>query len=90
MDTGRIGIRELRETLSHAIRRVRAGEILEVTDRGRPIARIVPILPSSSSLDRLVTEGTLIPPRQAGSLPPPLELPSTMTSEEAIEILRGD
>ena len=39
----RIGIRELRQYASRYIARVAAGETLEVTDRGRPVARLVPV-----------------------------------------------
>jgi prevent-host-death family protein len=34
----RIGIRELRQRASDYLRRVEAGETIEVTDRGRPVA----------------------------------------------------
>lgn len=37
-----IGIRELRAHLSAYIRRVKAGETVIITDRGRPVGRIVP------------------------------------------------
>jgi len=39
----RIGVRELRQHASRYLARVASGETLEVTDRGRPIARLVPI-----------------------------------------------
>ena len=90
MEPARIGIRRLRESLSEAIRRVRAGETLEVTDRGQPVARIVPIAEALTGFERLIAEGKLIPAKSHGPLPPPLELPSIMTSEEAIDILRGE
>lgn len=90
MASGRIGIRELREGLSGALRRVRAGEVLEVTDRGRPIARIVPTVAAAPGLQRLIAEGKVRPPRASGERPGPLDLPSTMTSERAIEMLRGE
>lgn len=90
MSEGRIGIRELREDLSRAIRRVRAGEALEVTDRGLPVARIVPIGPVAGPLSALVAEGKVRPARRAGPLPRPLDLRSRMTSEEAIDVLRGE
>ena len=38
-----IGVRELRQHASRYLQRVRQGETLEVTDRGRPVARLVPI-----------------------------------------------
>jgi prevent-host-death family protein len=39
----RVGVRELRQNLSVYLRRVQAGETLEVTERGRPVARFEPI-----------------------------------------------
>lgn len=39
----RIGVRELRQHASRYLERVRHGETLEVTDRGRPVARLVPV-----------------------------------------------
>jgi len=40
----RIGVRELRQHASRYLARVRLGETLEVTERGRPVARLVPSL----------------------------------------------
>ena len=34
----RVGVRELRQKASEILRRVAAGEVFEVTDRGRPAA----------------------------------------------------
>lgn len=51
-----IGIRELRQNASAVLRRVAAGETVEVTDRGHPVARIVP-LRSDGNLEQLVTQG---------------------------------
>ena len=39
----RIGIRELRDNLTSTIRRVRAGEIIEVTHDGVPVAVLAPL-----------------------------------------------
>jgi prevent-host-death family protein len=39
----RIGVRELRQHASRYLARVAHGESLEVTDRGRPVARLVPV-----------------------------------------------
>jgi len=52
----RVGIRELRQNASALIRRVIGGENIEVTDRGRPVARIVP-LRDGSVLDQMMLEG---------------------------------
>lgn len=49
-------MRELKASLSRYLRRVRAGETIVVTDRGRPVARIVPVgIPED--IARLMAEG---------------------------------
>lgn len=50
-----VGIRELRQQASAVLRRVTKGEVVEVTDHGHPIARIVPLVPGE--LDQMVLEG---------------------------------
>lgn len=37
-----VGIRELKTRLSHYVRRARAGQEIEVTDRGESVAELVP------------------------------------------------
>jgi prevent-host-death family protein len=39
----RMGIRELRDNLTKTIRRVRAGETIEITHDGEPVALLTPI-----------------------------------------------
>ena len=51
-----IGLRELNQNPSRAVARVRAGESLVVTDRGKPILRMVPEVESPGVLSRLVHE----------------------------------
>ena len=58
----RAGIRELRQNASSLIRRVIEGETIEVTERGRPVARIVP-LHGRSVLDQMIAEGRATPAR---------------------------
>lgn len=59
MDTAGIG--ELKARLSAYLARVRAGEEVVVTDRGRPIARIVPARASvpEAELDELARTGVV-------------------------------
>lgn len=52
----RVGIRELRQNATAVLRRVAAGEVVEVTDRGRAVARIVP-MHEESRLEQLLVEG---------------------------------
>ena len=53
----RVGIRELRQNLSVYLRRVVAGETLEVTERNRPVAILAPLPEASTPLGRLVAVG---------------------------------
>lgn len=53
----RVGVRELRRPASAILRRVAAGETVEVTDRGRPVAVLLRTMPSG--LARLEREGLL-------------------------------
>lgn len=55
----RVGVRELRRQASAILRRVSAGETVEVTDRGRPVAVMVRTMPNG--LERLEREGLLRP-----------------------------
>lgn len=49
-------MRELKNSLSRYLRRVRRGEIIVVTDRGAPVARLVPAgMPEP--IARLMAEG---------------------------------
>jgi prevent-host-death family protein len=58
-----VGVRELRANLSRYLERVQAGDEVVVTDRGRAIARVLP-LGRERTLDRLITEGVVAPARQ--------------------------
>ena len=45
----RVGVRELRQRASELLRSVEAGETIEITDRGRPVAVLAPAGPRSDS-----------------------------------------
>ncbi|SBT50772.1 type II toxin-antitoxin system Phd/YefM family antitoxin [Micromonospora auratinigra] len=66
-----IPVRELNQHTSRVLARVRAGETVEVTDRGEPIARLVPVLAGDALLGRLVAEGRATAPTSAGPVPMP-------------------
>jgi prevent-host-death family protein len=57
---GEAGVRELRDHLSRYLERVKAGEELTVTDRGRAVARLVPAT-GRRVFDDLVDEGLIEP-----------------------------
>jgi len=54
----RIGVRQLQQNAAAAVRRVRHGEHIEVTDRGRPVAVLVPVS-ARSAIDALEAAGRL-------------------------------
>lgn len=55
-----VGIREMRQNLSVYVDRVKAGETLEVTERGLPVARIGPIPPARlTPYQRMIQQGRL-------------------------------
>ncbi|MFE1786137.1 type II toxin-antitoxin system Phd/YefM family antitoxin [Streptomyces sp. NPDC059506] len=56
-----IGLRDLSHHTSRIVNRVRQGEVIEVTDHGKPILRLVPIKEGESVRDRLISEGRLRP-----------------------------
>jgi prevent-host-death family protein len=79
----RVGIRELRQNLSVYLERVKAGETLEVTDHGRPVANLEPIrTPVLTGLARLEAEGHVTPARfDHRTLKPPPSIPGRPLSE---------
>ena len=59
-----VGVRELRNNLSRYLGRVREGEELVVTDRGRAVARVLPV-GQDRALDRLIAEGVVTAARRS-------------------------
>lgn len=56
------GIKELRSSLRETMEQVKAGETVVITERGEPIARIVPIEPHDARMERLIRSGAIRPP----------------------------
>ena len=61
-----IGVRELRQHASRYLARVASGETLEVTDRGRPIAMLVPV--RGDEWQDLLASGRVVPPTADGDV----------------------
>ena len=56
----RVGARELKNRLSEYLRKVKAGETITVTERGKIIGQIVPVRPSlDERMQTLVEAGVL-------------------------------
>src|SRR5215210_4287163 len=75
----RIGIRELRQHASRYLARVKAGETVEVTDRGVLVALLVPPVPGRSAREQLIVSGRLEPAVR------PFQLPSRRRSSSGSE-----
>jgi prevent-host-death family protein len=86
-----VGVRELRQRASELLRRVEAGETIEITDRGRPVAILTP-LPDRSPIELLRATGDLLPARHdVDDLPDPLPLePGQEPPSSVLERLRRD
>lgn len=86
-----IGVRELRQQASRHLRAVQAGESIQVTEHGKPVAMIVPV-PKRSALDALDAAGRLAraqvdllttrPVRPKKGAPLPSEILGRMRADE--------
>lgn len=65
----RIGVRELRQHATRYLGRVKAGETVEVTERGRLVALLVPPKPGTTERERLIASGQLLPASRPFLLP---------------------
>jgi prevent-host-death family protein len=88
----RVGVRELRQNLSVYLRRVRRGEALEVTERGRPVAVLQPLAASDDVFARLEAKG--IPVRRGtgnlADVPPPVKVNLPRPLSEVLDETRED
>jgi prevent-host-death family protein len=81
-----IGVRELKQRLSEILDRAAAGELIRVTDRGRPKAVIGPS-PGVSSLQTGIAAGWITPPR---STAPPTRVVPVKARRSSASALRED
>lgn len=87
----RIGIRELRQHASRYLAQVKAGEVVEVTERGKLVALLVSPTPAVTSRDRLIASGRIIAARSAFHLPPRRQAArSETTASQMLAELRED
>jgi prevent-host-death family protein len=86
-----VGIRELRQRASELLRLVQAGETIEITDRGRPVALLTP-LRQDNALNRLRAAGEVSAAEgDLSDLPEPLDLPrGAEAPSRALKRLRSD
>jgi prevent-host-death family protein len=88
-----VGIKVLKNKLSEYVRLAEKGETVQVTDRGRVVAELVPppVKPGKETEDEFIArgirEGWLTPPRNPGKGPPPHAPGPKLTLEEILQDL---
>jgi prevent-host-death family protein len=84
----RMGIRELRDTLTATIRRVREGETIEITHHHRPVAMLAPV--RADRIDRLLEAGDVTPGEPLDRPLRRFEVTSGLSAGEALEEDRAE
>jgi prevent-host-death family protein len=64
----RIGIRELRQHASVYVDLAEKGYTVDITNRGRLVAQLVPVREPDSPLERLIAAGIIEPAEEAGGV----------------------
>ncbi len=84
-----VGIRELKNNLSRYLERVKAGDLLKITDRGQVVALVIPAAASGeiSSLMKLVREDRA---SWAGGKPEGAAVPEKATGKDVSKIVIED
>jgi prevent-host-death family protein len=83
-----VEISSLQQDTSRVVARAAAGELVTITDRGRPVAQLTPI--PRARLDALIAVGQARPARGSlAELPAPMRR-GGMTVSDALRALRDD
>lgn len=89
--TEQVGVRELRDQLSKYLDRVRHGEQIEVTDRGRPVAMLIPLPDDRRALAELIESGAVTPAAHPWQPRELVQVPSgAPNASDALAELRSD
>ena len=78
----RIGIRELRQHASVYVDLAEKGYTVDITNRGRLVAQLVPVTEPGSPLERLIAAGIIEPAEEAGGVGDLVPYPSPATRPE--------
>jgi prevent-host-death family protein len=88
----RIGIRELRQHASVYVDLAEKGYTVDITNRGRLVAQLVPVREPDSPLERLIAAGIIEPAEEAGGVgdldPYPAPPSGQPTASEVLAQLR--
>jgi prevent-host-death family protein len=82
------GVRELRQHASRYLALLAAGETVEVTDRGRPVARLIPI--DADPWQRVLSQGAVMPPELDGEVLDEAPADYGVSASERLAAMRAD
>jgi prevent-host-death family protein len=87
-----VGLKILKNKLSECVRAAAAGETVIITDRGRPVAELVPPRPDKkeSVIERGIREGWIRPAERGSNWPPPRHPIPGYTLEQLLADLDRD
>ena len=87
----KVGLKILKNKLSEYVRLAAAGETVVITDRGRPVAELVPPRKSAESvIERGIREGWITPAKRGPNWPPPGKPVPGLTFEQLMADLDRD
>jgi prevent-host-death family protein len=90
----RIGIRELRQHASIYVDLAEKGFTVDITNRGRLVAQLVPVKEPDSPLERLIAQGIIRPAEEPGNLldldPAPPVPPGRPTASRILQQMREE
>ena len=80
-----VTVSELNRQTARVLDRIKAGESLEISEYGRPVARLLPATPTTGAplLDRLIAQGRAVPAANPGPIPP---TPPRDASEKSVSL----
>jgi prevent-host-death family protein len=80
-----VTVSELNRQTAKVLDRIKAGESLEISEYGRPVARLSPAAPTTGAplLDRLIAQGRAVPAANSGPIPP---TPAVGAHEEDVSL----
>jgi prevent-host-death family protein len=90
----RIGIRELRQHASIYVDLAEKGYTVDITNRGRLVAQLVPVREPGSPLERLIAAGIIEPAEEAGGAgdldPYPAQRPGQRSGQATASEVLGE
>jgi len=85
-----VGVRELKNRLSHFIDLAQVGNEVIVTEHGKPVARIVPVSEADIRMQKLIDAGIVTPAIDSGRPRPQGRIVVNKSMSELIREMRNE